>query len=83
MSELLKSKKFVMAAVGLVAVVLSWALGAFGVPIPDDKIAEFLLVLVAYILGQGLADIGKASAEIAADSAASSAPKRKSVGTGI
>jgi len=59
MSDLLKSKKAIACLVGLVAVVLSMLLGKLGVSIPEEKIHEVLLLLASYILGQGLADVGK------------------------
>lgn len=64
MSELFKSKKFIVAALGLVAVVLSSLLQAVGVSVPEEKITEFLAVIVAYVVGQGLADLGKEKAKV-------------------
>lgn len=49
-----KSKKFWMAIAGVVAVVVSSFFG-----IAEDKVLEILSVIIAYILGQGLADLGK------------------------
>ena len=45
------SKKFLTAVTGVLVVVLE----EFGVPIPE----EALVPLVAYIIGQGIADHGK------------------------
>ena len=64
MSDLLKSKKAIACLVGLVAVVLSMILGKLGVSIPEERIHEVLVLLASYILGQGLADVGKSKAEI-------------------
>lgn len=66
--QLLTSKKFVACAIGMVAIVASILLNKIHVDIPDDKIAEFVGVLVAYIVGQGIADNGKEAAKVAADS---------------
>ena len=51
------SKKFLTALTGVLVVVLE----NFGVPIPE----EALVPLVAYILGQGIADHGKERAKVA------------------
>ncbi|MEE8307784.1 MAG: hypothetical protein V3R81_11000 [Gammaproteobacteria bacterium] len=53
--DILKSKKFQAALAGLVVVVAEFFVpGLAGLPVQD-----ILMVLVAYILGQGLADLGK------------------------
>lgn len=64
--EFMKSKKFVMACLGVVAVVLSFLLSKVGVVIPEEKVLEVLGVVAAYLLGQGMADLGKSAAALTA-----------------
>lgn len=52
--SIFKSKKFWMAIAGVVAVLVSAFFG-----IAEDKVLEILSVIIAYILGQGMADLGK------------------------
>lgn len=73
MSELLKSKKFVAALVGVVAVILAFVLGELGMPIPEEKLNALLAMLGTYILGQGIADHGKEAAKVVAPAAVSPA----------
>ena len=54
--SIFKSKKFWVAVGGVVAVVVSQFVG-----IAEDKVNEIVAIVVAFILGQGLADFGKAS----------------------
>jgi len=49
-----KSKKFWMAVAGVVAVMLSHLAG-----VPEETTLKVAGLIVAYILGQGLADLGK------------------------
>jgi hypothetical protein len=59
MLELLKSKKFQAA---LVALVVSAVL--YFIPVmPEMAITEVLLISIAFIIGQGLADFGKAGVQ--------------------
>jgi len=51
MRKLLTSKKFWMAIAGVVAVVLSNTAG-----IPEEQTLMIAGIIIAYILGQGLAD---------------------------
>ena len=52
--SLFKSKKFLMAIAGVVAVVVSHLFN-----IGEDAIMKVLVVVIGYILGQGIADFGK------------------------
>lgn len=67
LKQLLTSKKFVAAAVGLLTVVLAFVLGKLGVSVPDEKLAEFIGILAVYLLGQGIADHGKEAAKVNLD----------------
>ncbi len=66
MKDLLKSKKFIAACVGVVGVVLSILLGKLGLAITDTQVIEFLAPIIGYVIGQGIADHGKEAAKIAA-----------------
>lgn len=66
LSEFLKSKKFVMACLGVLAVVVTYLLTFVGVTVPEEKVVEFLGVVATYILGQGLSDLGKSAAALTA-----------------
>ena len=57
--ELLKSKKFWMAVVGVIAIVLAQFL-----PITEDQVLGIAGVIISYILGQGIADSGKSVAKL-------------------
>ena len=60
---MLKSKKFIAACIGVLAIVLHTVLvKALGIDIPEEKLVEVLGVLSAYILGQGLSDLGAGKA---------------------
>lgn len=62
MLELLKSKKFQAA---IVALIVSAVL--YFVPVmPEEAITEVLLILAAFIFGQGMADFGKAGVAVQA-----------------
>ena len=58
--ELFKSKKFVMAMAGVVAVVV----GHFYAP-GEAMVMQVAGLIMAYIVGQGIADNGKEAAKIA------------------
>jgi len=51
---LLKSKKFWMSVAGTLAVVLAGVAG-----IPEETTLKIAGIVIAFILGQGLADFGK------------------------
>lgn len=53
--QLIRSKKFWVALVGLLLVVLQQA----GVPLEDGALEQIVQVIMAYLVGQGLADFGK------------------------
>jgi hypothetical protein len=63
MGELFKSKKFVVAMIGVATVVVVALLAKLGVPIPEDDVNKALMLLGTYVLGQGVADIGKERAK--------------------
>jgi divalent metal cation (Fe/Co/Zn/Cd) transporter len=56
---LFKSKKFLVALGGVIAVVLSHFFG-----IAQETVMEIVALLVAFIIGQGAADVGKEAAKI-------------------
>lgn len=58
--EILKSKKFQAAVVG---VIVAFA-GKAGLNLDDTSLLTVLSPILAYIAGQGLADIGKEKAKI-------------------
>jgi uncharacterized membrane protein SirB2 len=53
--ELIKSKKFQMAIVGIVVVIIT----SFIPEIDEKSLTEIVALIIAYIVGQGLADFGK------------------------
>lgn len=55
LKDLLSSKKAVAGLVAIAAIVLN----AVGLPIPEDTLTQIVAVVMAYIVGQGFADIGK------------------------
>ena len=69
--ELLKSKKFLATAVGIVVSVLA----GLGVPIPEATVKELLTLIVAFVVGQGIADHGKSAAIVATKAAIAAAAK--------
>ncbi len=60
--DLLKSKKFQAAMIGLIVAIA----GHYGLDLNDQTLAATLAPIVAYILGQGAADFGKEKAKIEA-----------------
>ena len=58
--DLLKSKKFQVAVAGVIVA----ALGKLGLDMDEETILLVLSPIIAYILGQGVADIGKEQAKI-------------------
>lgn len=53
--DLLKSKKFQMALAGVIVVIIT----NFIPDINDTSLTEIVGLIIAYIIGQGLADFGK------------------------
>lgn len=53
--SMLLSKKFIMAVMGIVVVVL----GHFGIDLNEDQIQMIVGLVMTYIIGQGIADAGK------------------------
>jgi len=53
--ELLSSKKAVAAIAGVLVVLA----GRIGLNLPDETALEITGIVIAYLLGQGLADVGK------------------------
>jgi hypothetical protein len=66
----LTSKK----ALALLAGAVVWALAKAGVLIPEESVLEILLLIAAYIVGQGLADNGKEAVLAAAKAAVTKDP---------
>lgn len=58
--DILKSKKFQAALIGLIVIVAK----EFVPALDEVSITEMLMTLVAYIIGQGIADHGKEKAKI-------------------
>lgn len=58
LKELLSSKKFTVA----LAATLVWAVSLIGFDVSVEAIGAMLSPLYAYVLGQGIADVGKAKA---------------------
>ena len=58
--DLLKSKKFQVAVAGVIVA----ALGKLGLDMDEETILLVLSPIIAYILGKGVADIGKEQAKI-------------------
>jgi hypothetical protein len=65
MTEMLKSKKFVAAMIGVIAVVLTTILAKVGLAVSEESVLQVLGLLAVYILGQGAADFGKSAATAA------------------
>jgi len=53
--QLFWSKKFLVSLSGMVFVLLS----KLGVPIDEETVSNIVIILAAYVVGQGLADTGK------------------------
>ena len=53
--DLLKSKKFQAAVAGVIVVVVT----GFIPEIDESALTEIIALIIAYIVGQGLADFGK------------------------
>ena len=79
MTDMLKSKKFVALVAGIVGLLLTTLLGKLGVSVPEERVTEFVALVAAYVLGQGIADMGKGRAE----AEAAARPKINAGGGGI
>lgn len=53
--DLLKSKKFQMAIAGVIVVIVT----SFVPEVDKDALTQIVGLIIAYIVGQGLADFGK------------------------
>lgn len=59
-ADMLVSKKWRASLVGMGLTAVNGALGAAGLPAMDEAtLIKLLAILVAYVVGQGVADIGK------------------------
>lgn len=56
LKALMKSKKLQASFVACTAIVLN---DVFGFPVDPLTVAEFVAIIIAYVLGQGIADAGK------------------------
>ena len=61
-AELLTSKKALAAVSGVIIA----AAARYGLNLPEDAVNQILAPIVAYIVGQGLADFGKGAKTISA-----------------
>lgn len=60
MKELLTSKKFIASIVGVIVTIA----GKYGLELDEAALATIISPLIAYIVGQGIADHGKNKSEI-------------------
>lgn len=60
LKQILTSKK----ALATLAAVIAWALAQAGVGVTPEQILPLLGVLASFVVGQGLADIGKERAKV-------------------
>lgn len=58
----LHSKKFVAAIIGIIITIG----GRYGLNLDPQLVQDVVYILIAYIVGQGIADHGKAAAQITA-----------------
>lgn len=65
--DMVKSKKFIVACLGVLAVVVGAVLKGLGVEIDTSQIKTALLVVASYLFSQGLADVGKSAAALKAE----------------
>lgn len=70
MKDLLKSKKLRALLAGVAVAILGPLATKAGVPVTSEQIELVVYLLVAYIGGVGLQDMGKAKAEFEAGKAA-------------
>lgn len=66
LKELLASKKFL----ALLAALLAWVIGKLGLDIPAADLLPVLGLIAIYIVGQGVADLGKESSKVLAAASA-------------
>jgi uncharacterized membrane protein YoaK (UPF0700 family) len=57
---MLGSKKFIAAAIGVVV----WLVGKLGAHLDSTELTEAITPLLAYIVGQGIADHGKEAVKL-------------------
>jgi hypothetical protein len=57
LAELLTSKKALAAVAGVIIA----ATNRYGLQLPEEAVNQILAAVVAYVIGQGLADFGKAA----------------------
>ena len=62
--SLLSSKKAIAAIAGVIVA----AVGRFGLDLPTDAVTQVVAPIIAYILGQGIADAGKEAVKLDAKS---------------
>ena len=55
---LFSSKKFTAMIIGIIATFLSTRFG-----LPEEQVREIVALVIAYIIGQGVADMGKQTAK--------------------
>lgn len=60
MTELFKSKKFIVSLIGLIVVIA----GHFGLELDEVSLVTIVSPIIAYIIGQGMSDLGKEKAKI-------------------
>jgi len=63
LGELLSSKKFLVLVAGLLTVLA----GRLGLDLDEETSNRIVAMIVAYLVGQGLADVGKSRARIDAE----------------
>jgi len=51
-------------AVATLAAIIVWALGRFGLDVSPGELQPIIAALLAYVLGQGLADVGKEARKV-------------------
>lgn len=73
MIRLPDSKKARAAIVAVLTVLAGWGCEALGIQVPDHVIERIVAALAAYMVGQGIADVGKEKAKV--QWAASVAPR--------
>lgn len=71
--SLLSSKKFIAAIVGI-AIAIG---GRYGLNFDPELVREIVLLLAAYVVGQGISDLGKDAAKITAVAASAKKPTRQ------
>jgi uncharacterized membrane protein len=76
MKDLIASKKFTAALIGILVVIAQAVLAKLHVNVSDTQVTSMLAMLGTYILGQGIADHGKEAALINADAASAPAPQK-------